>query len=463
MANINAAIIRHNDNVRTDAHIALLLVQVIASDGHFIEPQEVHYLVVHSGERYDVIVNTQNQSQQDLYWIRAETLETMRRNDREHSALAVLKYGEDLNNPDVDWTGRYIEISPIEHSCTVESKCDVLNCPFGESSVWNCIHLHDLKALSFPNDPPAPLWYDESTCGREECLRFFNFGFEGVSDTSAVNAVNFKMPTTDYQTNCGQYNTDRANERTCTDASKSRRCIHVTQIVQSQSVSSKKTVFMVLSAVGSISQRFNNFSHPIHLHGHSFRVLYVGHGGYDDEGALITNSPNVSCNDDTLCRQPDWNEEQWPEGVLEARETLEDKTHVKKSRILKDTVIVPAGGYVAIAFEADNPGYWFLHCHIEVHQLEGMGVMIEEYPYTRHRRPPQGISKAGNFRLEISQFKELGTGTCKSRDYNIPAIALGVTAGLLAIACVILLIACCYSCCCKNKNGLQEDYLAVRT
>ena len=52
------------------------------------------------------------------------------------------------------------------------------------------------------------------------------------------------------------------------------------------------------------------------------------------------------------------------------------------SAVRKDTVIVPAGGYVVIAFVGDNPGYWFLHsvhCHIEMHQLEGMAVIIQEY------------------------------------------------------------------------------------
>ena len=44
----------------------------------------------------------------------------------------------------------------------------------------------------------------------------------------------------------------------------------------------------------------------------------------------------------------------------------------------KDTVIVPFGGYTVIRFLADNPGWWLLHCHIEVHQLEGMAVVVRE-------------------------------------------------------------------------------------
>lgn len=33
---------------------------------------------------------------------------------------------------------------------------------------------------------------------------------------------------------------------------------------------------------------------------------------------------------------------------------------------LKDTVTIPAGGYTVIRFYAENPGFWLLHCHLEV-------------------------------------------------------------------------------------------------
>lgn len=60
---------------------------VIASDGHFFQPvQEVDYVIVHTGERYDVLV-TADQPMNN-YWIRAETLET----DVENAAEAILHY-----------------------------------------------------------------------------------------------------------------------------------------------------------------------------------------------------------------------------------------------------------------------------------------------------------------------------------------------------------------------------------
>ena len=54
--------------VSIDGH----MLKVIASDGHFIEPIDMHYVIIHTGERHDVVVSA-NQSPNN-YWIRAETL-----------------------------------------------------------------------------------------------------------------------------------------------------------------------------------------------------------------------------------------------------------------------------------------------------------------------------------------------------------------------------------------------------
>ena len=43
-------------------------LRVIATDGHFIQPVEVDYIIVHSGERYDFILEA-NQNEQENYWI----------------------------------------------------------------------------------------------------------------------------------------------------------------------------------------------------------------------------------------------------------------------------------------------------------------------------------------------------------------------------------------------------------
>jgi iron transport multicopper oxidase len=38
----------------------------------------------------------------------------------------------------------------------------------------------------------------------------------------------------------------------------------------------------------------------------------------------------------------------------------------------RDTVTVPAEGYLVIRFKADNPGAWFFHCHVDWHIPAGL-------------------------------------------------------------------------------------------
>ena len=64
-------------------------------------------------------------------------------------------------------------------------------------------------------------------------------------------------------------------------------------------------------------------SHPMHLHGHAFQVVEID--GQRFSGAR------------------------------------------------RDTIHVPAGdAQVTIAFEADNPGHWMMHCHNLYHAKAGM-------------------------------------------------------------------------------------------
>jgi FtsP/CotA-like multicopper oxidase with cupredoxin domain len=67
--------------------------------------------------------------------------------------------------------------------------------------------------------------------------------------------------------------------------------------------------------------------HPMHLHGHSFRV--------------------ISRNGKPTTRR------EW-----------------------RDTVLVPPRETVEIAFAADNPGDWMFHCHVTDHQEAGMMGVI---------------------------------------------------------------------------------------
>ncbi|KAI3861614.1 hypothetical protein MKW98_000566 [Papaver atlanticum] len=100
-------------------------------------------------------------------------------------------------------------------------------------------------------------------------------------------------------------------------------------------------------------------SHPLHLHGYNFFVLGQGFGNYDP-----INDP--------------------------AKFNLVDPVE-------RNTVGVPSGGWVAIRFRADNPGVWFMHCHLEIHTSWGLKmawlVLDGKLPNQKLPPPPSDLPK----------------------------------------------------------------------
>ncbi|XP_057824032.1 laccase-12-like [Cryptomeria japonica] len=98
-------------------------------------------------------------------------------------------------------------------------------------------------------------------------------------------------------------------------------------------------------------------NHPIHLHGYNFYIVGRGIGNYD--------SIQDPC-----------------------KFNLVDPPE-------RNTVAVPAGGWAAIRFKADNPGVWFMHCHLEVHTSWGLAaaLLVENGfgPLERLEPPPYDL------------------------------------------------------------------------
>jgi FtsP/CotA-like multicopper oxidase with cupredoxin domain len=44
---------------------------------------------------------------------------------------------------------------------------------------------------------------------------------------------------------------------------------------------------------------------------------------------------------------------------------------------VRDTVLVTPGRRVVVAFDANNPGWWALHCHLLYHLEAGMFTTIK--------------------------------------------------------------------------------------
>ena len=380
------------------------LLTTIATDAYTIEPiKNVDYIIIHSGERYDFLL-TANQTISN-YIMRIETLEVDSSCDGtapfaslNHSTEAILHYRTapgDNGIPSTDYEN--ISMASPRRTCTMANQCRAVNCPFENfhMSYWiHCVNVAQFRILI--DTPPDRL---PQALPSPDHLFFLNFNFEGESFTSAINGRNFILPPYPPLTQFEEYN---ENSKICNRSTNCSvpniDCICTHQI----EVEYNKTVQIVVSAVG----QFDN-AHPLHIHGHSFHVVRIGYPTYYSQNdAIRMQNQDIKCETPipqnqltdpcgdmrSKCTQPSWN------GMGPAL-SISSKTP------RKDTVIVPAGGYVVVNFISDNPGTWFLHCHIEAHQLDGMVIIIQE-ARERQNPPPAQLTTCGDFVFNSTEFYE---------------------------------------------------------
>jgi laccase len=96
-------------------------------------------------------------------------------------------------------------------------------------------------------------------------------------------------------------------------------------------------------------------NHPIHLHGFNFHMLAQGFGNYDP-----VNDP---------------------------------KKFNLINPLSRNTINVPVGGWGVIRFTANNPGVWFIHCHLEAHLPMGLATafVVENGPTPESTLPPPPV------------------------------------------------------------------------
>ncbi len=372
---------------------------VIATDGFLTKPMEVDYIFIHAGERYDFLLKPKTEEetrQQANYLISADTLDSSQNNTRR--AEAFLHYGDETDAPtSVEYES--IINNFIPRTCDSTSRCRALNCPFerfAPNFFIDCIPVTDLQLL-FPT-PPADVPSNKTDHRNEH---FFDFSFRGQSGSAAISGRNLAFPAGSLLTDIdASFNQDcKAGLINCSADTSQCICQHVLNITESWA-----TIQFVLTNLGDpVNEKA---AHPIHLHGHSFHVVGIYYGAYNDSsGRLIRNNENVTCGDDPSCTDPHWT---GPHAQVDG--TVNDTT------IRKDTIIVPPGGYVVLRFIANNWGFWYMHCHIEPHFLEGMAMVINE-GYELQNVPPDNLIalQCGNFNWTVEEFNSISNMTMERR------------------------------------------------
>ncbi|XP_034232917.1 laccase-5-like [Thrips palmi] len=345
---------------------------VIASDAADVQPLEVDTLYIFSGERYDVILEASQDG--DAFWIHCFTGGSCP-HETQVEQVAILRY-EDGEDED--------EALPADPRPSIQQlppEGVVLNSPYcGDSPRQLCVT--DLQSVPAMEDPllhglaePEHTevqevqfypYTDEELYDNDQFLPFLYFD---MNIAGAMNNVSYMTAASPLLTQPGESPTCRG----CADRADGRPPCVCTQVVPLPL--GKRCEVILVDVTNVTPSRLpvdGMLSHPMHLHGYSFRVLAVGSltnitRGADRRRFVVDNA-----------------------ALLRAQAAT-------PSPPAKDTVMLPRAGYAIIRFEADNPGVWFFHCHFQYHMAVGMEMVFQVGNATDFVKAPADFPRCGNY------------------------------------------------------------------
>ncbi|URD86768.1 laccase-17-like [Musa troglodytarum] len=336
--------------------IANHTVTVVEVDASYVKPFEADTILISAGQTMNVLLDAKPNYPNAVFSMSARPYSTGSGNFDNTTVAAILKYRNPSNSSSAGFSKElpfYIPALPA----------------FNDTSfVANFTgKLRSLATAQYPANVPQTIdrrFFFTVGLGTDPCPRNQTCqGPNGAKFSSTVNNVSFTVPTTAllqahfFGQSKGVYTPDfpafPLMPFNYTGTPPNNTLVsHGTRLMVLPFNTSVELVMQDTSILGTES-------HPLHLHGYNFFVVGEGSGNFDP------------------ARDP-------------AEFNLVDPVE-------RNTVGVPDGGWVAIRFLADNPGVWFMHCHIEIHLSWGLTmawlVLDGALPDQKLPPPPPDLPK----------------------------------------------------------------------
>ena len=364
-------------------------MHVIATDGHLVNKFETDFLIVHVGERYDFILEAKKGIRPGTkYPINIQTLAVKCDNNSKlvRKSFAFVVYTDEIEKKDIPKT-----ITQESDRCTnLSSPCKVLNCPFqiipddfsNVGAYMDCYSVQSLQLLY-----PTPTTSIPSS-NNVSSQTFLNFIVQWPQ--ALINGVQFHLPDIPLVENTGSKY--ECKYPVACDKPGGKICTHAVYLNEGGT-----TARFVLSAISQGQQDHPKHTHPIHMHGHTYFIAKIGYPEYYKNGTI--RAPNKDLNV-PACGPASWRHGT-PGGIS-----------VNSTTVRKDVIIVPAGGYVVFHLITNNPGYWFMHCHIDEHLNRGMAIAVGENPECASTPPAPLFNETEEFCFSVETFAKKEMAAC---------------------------------------------------
>ncbi|KAL7208363.1 hypothetical protein ACSBR1_030170 [Camellia fascicularis] len=298
---------------------------VVGMDGAYIKPINTDYIMITPGQTMDVLI-TANQTPSEYYMAAR--------------AYAGLTYDNTTTTAIVQYSGNYTPPS-TPASPILPNYTDI------DAATNFTRRLKALNSKEHPVDVPQTVdtkLYITLSVNTLPCVNSSCDGPNGDRLAASLNNISFVTPEVDvllaYHNQLqGIFTKDFPSQPPYffdfTANNVSDDYLTPLNATKVKVVEFNSTVEMVFQTTNVMSAAEN---HPMHLHGYSFYFVGFGFGNFNNEtdptGYNLVDPPEVN------------------------------------------TVGVPTNGWAAIRFRADNPGVWFMHCHLERHSSWGMDTVL---------------------------------------------------------------------------------------
>ena len=330
---------------------------------------------MYPGETVDFKMAASHEAGQ--YWMRARTVGIKwglygQPDNITQEGWAIIDY----DNTDDDPVSSYF-------TCTPQKQCSIFNCPFPvypRNTNRKCISMAEAKSAEVSAELKCK--YGLNAKKSEIIEKIYNFNFAWGSSVNAHKFVNPTVP-------LFQGITNETIRKCPVDCGKAAGC----KCTFIDSLPLNEVVQLVF--VNILPDAMFETHHGVHLHGHNFAVLKMGFPEHNETtGEWSKPTEDIVC-DTNLCADAKWK-----------------KGHPKKMNLknppIKDNVMVPSRGYTVIRFKTDNPGFWLLHCHADIHLMEGMAMVLNEGG-NYHPRLPKMFPTCGDFDWNEEEYNATQT------------------------------------------------------